>query len=414
MERLGKWLGKKKPERSSRVTRSAAAPSDTRTSYNEDIIPVEMLDVLPAKAMAFPCDDFMENSGIKQEFYSLCENAGLTRLVTIRVPQYETLTAVFVNSFRFYSDNDTVVFRLYDRLLTMPMSKFCEGLGLPGLVEKKKRKNIPTVEINTLLDSFCNTEVRKSNRQKISNIMFPHLRYFAYYIARGVLARDNTSNTYTSDTAIMENALSGQHEHHVGTLIARLLATNSTKGDVFGGVYATLLLQSLQGEPRPDDAIFPFVSLDLAAMKRHFFVTKASDHYALDYILRFKDGVTRNVRLPAPLVFYFSRRNGYRFSVAEFDEITGRYQYHYPTDGVEPDEGERVVYPPAQEEHKVYSPVQEETVTPWGEGSSSGWGSGPSSSVLENPRTSVYAPDFPYDPWTHQYYPRAGGSSGPQ
>ena len=145
----------------------------------------------------------------------------------------------------------------------MPMNRFCEVLGLPGLVEKKKRKNIPTVEINTLLDSFCNTEVRKSNRQKISNIMFPHLRYFAYYIARGVLARDNTSSTSTPDTAIMENALSGKHEHHVGTLIARRLATNSTKGDIFGGVYATLLLQFLQGEPRPDDTIFPFVSLDL-------------------------------------------------------------------------------------------------------------------------------------------------------
>src|SRR3954465_3278448 len=152
---------------------------------------------------------------------------------------------------------------------------------------EEEEENIPTIEINTLLDSFCNTKVRKSNRQEISNIMFPHLRYFAYYIARGVLARDNTSNTSMPDTAIMENDLIGKHEHHVGTLIARRLATNSTKGDVFGGVYATLLLQSFQGEPRPDDAIFPFVSLDLAAMKRHFFVTKASDLYALDYILRF-------------------------------------------------------------------------------------------------------------------------------
>src|ERR1041384_7585499 len=140
MEKLGKWLGKKKSECSSRVTRSVAAPSVTRASYNEYIIPVEMLDVLPTKAMAFPCDDFMENAGIKEEFYALCENAGLTRLVTSRVQQYETLTAVFVNIFRFYSDNDTVVFRLYDRLLTMPMSKFCEVLGLPGLVEKKKKR----------------------------------------------------------------------------------------------------------------------------------------------------------------------------------------------------------------------------------------------------------------------------------
>ena len=170
----------------------------------------------------------------------------------------------------------------------------------------------------------------------------------------------------------MENALTGKHEHHVGTLIAKRLATNSTKGDVFGGVYATLLLHSVQGVPRPDDAIFPFASLDLAAMKRHFFVTKASDRFALDYILRFKDNVVRHIRLPAPLVFDFSRRNGYRFSMAEFDEIMGRYQYHDPTEGVESDEGRRVVYPPVQEEHEECSPVQEETVTPYGEGSSSG------------------------------------------
>ena len=87
MEKLGRWLGKKKPEHSSRVTQSAAAPSVTRASYNEDIIPIEMLDASPAKAMAFPCDDFMENADIKEEFYALCDNAGLTRLVTSRVPQ---------------------------------------------------------------------------------------------------------------------------------------------------------------------------------------------------------------------------------------------------------------------------------------------------------------------------------------
>ena len=72
-------------------------------------------------------------------------------------------------------------------------------------------------------------------------------------------------------------------------------------------------------------------------------------------------------------------------------------------EGVEPDE----------EEHMVYPPVQEETVTPWGEGSSSGWGAGPSSSTWEDPRTSVYAPEGSYNPWDY-HYPGAGGSSGSQ
>ena len=201
----------------------------------------------------------------------------------------------------------------------------------------------------------------------------------------------------------MANALSGKHEYHVGTLIARRLAANGNKGDLISGIYATLLLQYLEGTPCPDDTTFPFVSLDLVAMKRHLFVTRTSDLDGLDYILRFEGDVERQIHIPAPLVFDFSRRNGYRFSDTQFDEITGRYQFHDPTEGVVPDEEECVVYPP----------VQVETIAPWGEGSSSGWGAG-SSSTWEDPRTSVYAPEGAYDPRTYQHYPGAGGSWGPQ
>src|ERR1043165_9423285 len=161
MDRLGRWLGKKKPERSSRVTRSTTSPSTTRVSYNEEIVPLAMLDASPAKAMAFPCRYFMADAGIQEEFDALCSKAGLTRLVASRVPQYETLTAIFVNSFRVYPDRDTVGFRIYERLLTIPMSIFCEALGLPG-IGKKKWKNAQTVALNTLFDLFCNTEVRPS------------------------------------------------------------------------------------------------------------------------------------------------------------------------------------------------------------------------------------------------------------
>src|SRR3954468_20906102 len=88
--------------------------------------------------MAFPCRDFMADADIQEEFDTLCARAGLTRLVTSRVPQYETLTAIFVNSFRFYPESDSVVFQIYERLLTMTMSTFCEALGLPDRGEKRR------------------------------------------------------------------------------------------------------------------------------------------------------------------------------------------------------------------------------------------------------------------------------------
>src|ERR1044071_2301424 len=109
MDRLGRWLGKKKPERSSRVTRSTASPSTTRVSYNEEIVPIELLDASPAKAMAFPCRAIMADAGIQEEFDALCTKAGVTRLETSCVPQYETLTAIFVNSVRYYPNSESIV-----------------------------------------------------------------------------------------------------------------------------------------------------------------------------------------------------------------------------------------------------------------------------------------------------------------
>ena len=64
MDRLGRWLGKKKPKHTSRVTRYVASPSAVRVSYNEEIVPLELLDIPPAKAMTFPCGDFMAAAGI--------------------------------------------------------------------------------------------------------------------------------------------------------------------------------------------------------------------------------------------------------------------------------------------------------------------------------------------------------------
>ena len=94
-------------------------------------------------------------------------------------------------------------------------------------------------ELKTVINSLCSMGTRDIHRSKISSILFPHLRYFAYYIARGVLARDNTSSISAPDIAILAAALSGRSDYNIGTLIARRLAMNGNKGDLYGGIYAT-------------------------------------------------------------------------------------------------------------------------------------------------------------------------------
>src|SRR3954470_15763022 len=109
MNKLGMWLGKKKPEHTDRVTRSAASASAARVSYNKEIVPLELLEeTSPARAMTFPCPEFMAATGIQEQFNTLCAKAGLTRLANCRVFQYERLTSIFINSFRFYPDDDVV------------------------------------------------------------------------------------------------------------------------------------------------------------------------------------------------------------------------------------------------------------------------------------------------------------------
>src|ERR1041385_3442423 len=134
MSFLGKakgWLGKKKPEHTDRVTRAAASSSAARVSYSEDVVPLELLeDTSPARAMTFPCNDFLEATGIKEEFDNLCANAGLTWLATCRVTQYRKLTSYFINGFGYNHDAGLIEFKIYNPL-TMSLERFCEIIGVP-------------------------------------------------------------------------------------------------------------------------------------------------------------------------------------------------------------------------------------------------------------------------------------------
>ena len=82
MSLLGKakgWLGKWKSEPTDRVTRASASSSTARVSYNDDVVPLELLEETSlSRAMTYPCQYFLEAAGIKEEFDNLCANAGLT------------------------------------------------------------------------------------------------------------------------------------------------------------------------------------------------------------------------------------------------------------------------------------------------------------------------------------------------
>ncbi|KAE8793041.1 hypothetical protein D1007_32358 [Hordeum vulgare] len=206
----------------------------------------------------------------------------------------------------------------FDNLYTP--AEFCDVIDVRNVVRTTRIKVQPC-ELKSLFASLCSKDPQDIHRGKISSIMFPHIRYFMYYITRGVLARDNTSNILAPDIAILVAALSGDNTYDIGSLIAHRLVANCGKGPHFGGIYATLILEHVEHTVHADDAPFPFMIFDLTAMKRHEFLTRTSEFGNFVYIMRFGGFTTREIRLHAPLLFDYTSRNGWSFTAIELDEF---------------------------------------------------------------------------------------------
>ncbi|KAE8809378.1 Transcription elongation factor B polypeptide 3 [Hordeum vulgare] len=217
------------------------------------------------------------------------------------------------------------------------VAEFCDAIGVRN-VGKTTRMKVQPYELKFLFASLCSKDPQDIHRGESSSIVLPHIRCFAYYIARGVLARDNTSNISAPDIAILAAALSGDNTYNIGALIARRLVANNGKEPHFGGIYATLIPEHLERTIRTDDAPFPFIRFDLTAMKRHEFVTRTFEFGNLVYIMRFGEFTTREIRLPAQLLFDYTSRNGWSFTAIELDEFVIQQQFHNPMEGVVPEE----------------------------------------------------------------------------
>src|SRR4051812_11284068 len=101
--------------------------------------------------------------------------------------EYHKLTSCFINSFRYNHDAGIIEFKIYNDLLTMSLARFCDIIGVPNVGKTAKMNSQPS-EMKTVFSSLCSEETRDIHRLRISSILFPHLRYFSYFIARGGLS----------------------------------------------------------------------------------------------------------------------------------------------------------------------------------------------------------------------------------
>jgi hypothetical protein len=163
---------------------------------------------------------------------------------------------------------------------------------------------------------LTNDDDRTAQRGKIRNIQLLAIRYFAYYLATSILGRENTSNISNYHLAFLATALDVSKRYNLGALIARRLAA---RGPIYGGIVATRIVVALGLSIAPNDTLLVPHTLDLAAMKIHYFVTANSCAGKLVYRMLFTDGDKKEVPLPQPSLFSICRGPWSR-SKEELDE----------------------------------------------------------------------------------------------
>ena len=145
------------------------------------------------RSCEWPCEDFLKEAGIHEDFYALIETAGLTGFMNDRIDQYLLLTNTFVQNFYYYPKKATpaVSFHLYDEFKEMSLRHFCVVCRIPyeGELDEPHREDAGGF-VNTIVVD----EPKKGSEAKVSSIHFPVLHYFSIFASRCLIGRGNSGN----------------------------------------------------------------------------------------------------------------------------------------------------------------------------------------------------------------------------
>ena len=150
---------------SSRSSKDKQSEENKKPKYN---LP-RTTEVRPCEC---PCDEFLKEAGIYEDFYYLAENAGLASFLHDQREQCLLLTNIFVQNFHFHarSSPPSVEFYLYDEHKEMSLCDFCRVCMIPfaGKIEEPHRD-----DVEGFIDTITVGETRKVSDAWITSIHFP-------------------------------------------------------------------------------------------------------------------------------------------------------------------------------------------------------------------------------------------------
>ena len=98
------------------------------------------------RSCEWPCDEFLREARIYEDFCYLAENAGLTDFLHDQREQYLLLTNIFVQNFHFHARRSppSMDFYLYDEYKEISLYDFCGVCKLPfeGSIEEPHRNDV--------------------------------------------------------------------------------------------------------------------------------------------------------------------------------------------------------------------------------------------------------------------------------
>ena len=136
---------------------------------------------------------------------------------------------------------------------------------------------------------------------RIKSIQFPSIRYFALFNGKCVVGKQDCSALCAPDLSLIHTAVTGEQHYNLGAIVARRLNSNSSNGDLYGGIYASRVAAKLGVSPQPNDPILPERYLDFDDMRYHEFIVNRARGY--EYNLIFEKYTPMPITLPAPALF---------------------------------------------------------------------------------------------------------------
>ena len=180
---------------SSQRSKDKQAKEKQKAKYN---LP-RVAEVRPCE---WPCDNFLREAGIYEDFHSLMENADLIDFLHDWIDQYLLLTNTFVQKIYYYPKKSlhAVSFHLYDEFKEMSLRNFCAVCRIPfeGKLEEPHRR-----DVGGFVNTITAGDPKKGSDARISSIHFPVLRYFSIFASRCLIGRGNSGNLSVPDIIIL-------------------------------------------------------------------------------------------------------------------------------------------------------------------------------------------------------------------